>query len=176
MYNELIFLRKNWQMSFHLLSVQFCNYVVFCLTQIFYSDWVVFTKNFIHDVVRVTVVMAVDFPILSGRCMNINILLFSSNKINAITCYLLLILDCRWSLWLWQMYSYEKLVSTKSASWKKMALKSSNFFIHQQMHFLLILENSKIYIKLILKLLLHVSVYNQPQGAYTWAWLQLYLC
>jgi hypothetical protein len=40
---------------------------------------------------------------------------------------------------------------------------------------LLILENTKIYIK-IYKLPLHVSVYNQHQGAYIWAWLKLHLC
>jgi hypothetical protein len=51
MYNRRLFLRKNWQMSFHLLSVQFCNYAVLCHSQIFDSDWVVFAKNFIHEVV-----------------------------------------------------------------------------------------------------------------------------
>jgi hypothetical protein len=74
MYNGLIFLRENWQMSWYLLSVQFCNYAVLCHTQIFDSDWVVFAKNFIHEVVRVMVVMAVDYPILCGTCTNINIL------------------------------------------------------------------------------------------------------
>jgi len=51
MYNGLIFLRKNWQMSSHLLSVQFYNYAVLCHTKIFDSDWVVFTKNIINEVV-----------------------------------------------------------------------------------------------------------------------------
>ena len=97
MYNGLIFLRKNWEISFHLLSVQACNYAVLCHTQIFYSEWVAFAKNFIREVVRVVVVMAVDYPILRGRCTNINILLFSGNKNNAITCHLLFILDCRQS-------------------------------------------------------------------------------
>ena len=97
MYNGLIFLRKNWQMSFHLLSVQFCNYAVLCHTQIFDSDWVVFAKDFIHEVVRVMVVMSVDYPILCGPCMNINIPLFSGNKNNVINCHLLFVLDCRWS-------------------------------------------------------------------------------
>jgi hypothetical protein len=40
-------------------------------------------------------------------------------------------------------------------------------FIHQQMHYLLNLENSKIYIKLKLKFLLRVSVHDHHQGAYT---------
>ena len=97
MYNGLIFLRKNWQMLFHLLSVQSCNYAVLCHTKIFDSDWVVFTKNFIHEVVIVMVVMAVDYPILCGPCTNIIILLFSGNKTNAITFHLLFVLDCRWS-------------------------------------------------------------------------------
>jgi len=92
MYNGLIFLRKNWQMTFHLLPVQFCNYAVLCHTQIFYSDWVVFAKNFIREVVRVLVVMAVDYPVLCGPCTNINILLFSSIKNNIITCHLLFVL------------------------------------------------------------------------------------
>jgi len=78
-------------MSFHLLSVQFCNYAVLCHTQIFDSDWVVFAKNFIHEVVRVMVVMAVDYPILCGPCTNINILVFSGNKKNVITYHLLII-------------------------------------------------------------------------------------
>jgi len=97
MYNGLIILRKNWQMSFHLLSVQFCNYAVLCHTQIFYSDWVIFAKTFIHEVVSVVVVMAVDYPVLCGHCTIINILLFSGNKIYVITCHLLLFLDCKWS-------------------------------------------------------------------------------
>jgi hypothetical protein len=119
MYNGLIFLRKNWQMSFHLLSVQFCNYAVLFHTQIFDSDRVVFTKKFTHEVVKFMVVMAVDYPILCGPCMNINIPLFSCNKNNVITCHLLFVLDCRWSQSLWQMYYYEQLVSTNCASWKK---------------------------------------------------------
>jgi hypothetical protein len=41
------------------------------------------------------------------------------------------------------------------------------------MHNLLILENSKIKLKHRLKLFLHVSVHDQHQGAYTWAWLKL---
>jgi len=64
MYNGLIFLRKNWQMSFHLLSLQFCNYAVLFHTHIFDSDWVVLAKNLINEVFRVMVVMAVDYPIL----------------------------------------------------------------------------------------------------------------
>jgi hypothetical protein len=86
MFNGLTFLRKNWQISFHLLSVQFCNYVVLCHTQFFDSDWVVFAKNFIHELVRVMVVMAGDYPILCVPCTNINILLFSGNLL--VTCYL----------------------------------------------------------------------------------------
>jgi len=69
----------------------------FCVTKIFYSFWVVSTKNFIHELIRVMVVMAVDYPILCGPCTNINILFFSGNKNNVITCHLLFILDCRWS-------------------------------------------------------------------------------
>ena len=97
MYNGPIFLRKNWQMSSQLLSVQFCSYSVLCHTQIFDSDWVVFEKYFINEVVRVTVVMAGDNPILCGPCTNINILLFRCNKNNVITCHLLFVFDCRWS-------------------------------------------------------------------------------
>jgi len=97
MYNRLILLRKTWQMSFHLPSVQFCNYSVLCHTQIFDSDWVVFAKNFIHEVVRVMVVMAGVYSLLCGSCTNINILLFRCNKNNVITCHLLFVLECRWS-------------------------------------------------------------------------------
>ena len=76
MYNGQIFLRTNWQMSFH-LSVEFCNYAVSCHTQIFDSDWVGLAKNLINEVFRVMVVMAVDYPILCGHCTDINILLFN---------------------------------------------------------------------------------------------------
>jgi len=85
-------------MSFHLLSVQFCNHAVLCHTKISDSDWVVLAKNFIHEMVRVMVVMAVDYPILCGLCTNINILLFSGNKNNVINCHLLFVLECRRSL------------------------------------------------------------------------------
>ena len=78
------------------VSVQVCKYGVLCHTQIFDSEWVVFAKNFIHEEVRVMVVIAVDYPILCGPCMNINILLFSGNKNNIITCHPLFVLDCRW--------------------------------------------------------------------------------
>jgi len=77
MYNGLMFLRENWQMSFHLLSLRFCNYAVLCHTHIFDSDWVALAKNLINEVFRVMVVMAVDYPILCGPCTNINILLFN---------------------------------------------------------------------------------------------------
>ena len=97
MYNGLIFLRKNWQMSFHLLSVQFCNYAVLSHTKIFDSDWVVLAKNFINEVVIIMVVMAVDYPTMCGPCTNIKILLYSCNKNNVITFHLLFVLDCRWS-------------------------------------------------------------------------------
>ena len=53
--------------------------------------------SYVHKVLTVMVVMAVDCAILCGPCTNINILLFSSNKNNVITCHLLFILDCRWS-------------------------------------------------------------------------------
>jgi len=89
-YNGLIFLMKNLQMSSHLLSVQFCNNAVLFQMKIFDSDWVVFTKNIINEVVRVIVVMAVDYPIFCGPCTIINILLFSGNKNNVITCHLLI--------------------------------------------------------------------------------------
>jgi len=69
--------------------------------------------------VTVMVVMAVDYPILCGPCTNINILLFNCYKNNVNTCHLLFVLECRWSQSLWQMYSYEKSVSGKCASWKK---------------------------------------------------------
>ena len=59
-------------MSSHLLTIQFCNYAVLCHMKIFDSDWVVFTKNIINEVFRVMVVMAVDYPILSGHCTNTN--------------------------------------------------------------------------------------------------------
>ena len=68
-------------MSFHLLSVQFYSYAVLCHTQIFDSDWVVFTNHFIHEVVRFMVVMSVDYPILRGPCMNINISSLVARKI-----------------------------------------------------------------------------------------------
>jgi len=68
-------------MSFHFLSVQLCNYAVLCHTQIFDSDWVVFTKNFIHEVVRFMAVMAVDCPIICGPCTDINISSFVATKI-----------------------------------------------------------------------------------------------
>jgi len=88
-YNGVISLRKNGQMSFHLLSVQFCNYAVLCHTQIFHSDWVVFTNNFIHAVVRFMAVMAVDCPIMCGPCTNINISSLVATNIMwlIITCY-----------------------------------------------------------------------------------------
>jgi len=57
----------------------------FCVTQIFYSDWVVFTKNFIHEVDRFMVVMAVLYPIMCGPCTNINISSFVATKIMQIT-------------------------------------------------------------------------------------------
>ena len=97
MNNGLIFVRKNWQMFFHLLPVQFCNYAVLCHTKIFDSDWLVFAHNFINEVVIVMVVMAVDYPIPCGPCTNIKIILFSCYKYNVITCHLLFILHCRWS-------------------------------------------------------------------------------
>ena len=106
-------------MSFHLLSVQFRNYVVLCHTQIFDSDWVVFAKNFIHEVVRFMVVTAVDYPILCGPCMNINFPLLLTIKIILITSHLLFILDCRRSHSHCEMYCYEQLVSAKCASWYK---------------------------------------------------------
>jgi hypothetical protein len=84
-------------MPFQLLSVQFGNYAVLRPTQVFVSDWVVFARNFIHEVVSVMAVTAVDYPILRGPCTNINILLFSSNKNNVILCHLLFVLDSRWS-------------------------------------------------------------------------------
>jgi len=84
-------------MFFHFLSVHFCKYAVLCHTKIFDSCWVVFTYYFINEVVIVTVVMAVDYPILCGPCTNINILLFSGNKNKVINCHLLFILDSRWS-------------------------------------------------------------------------------
>ena len=62
------------------------------------ADLNVLAKNFIHEVVRVMVVMAVDYPILCGLCTNINILLFSGNKNNVINCHLLFVLECRCSL------------------------------------------------------------------------------
>jgi hypothetical protein len=43
----------------------------------------------------------------------------------------------------------------------------SNKVIHQQMHYLLILETLKFTLKLKLKLLLYVSVHDLHQGAYT---------
>ena len=107
-------------MSSHLLSVQFCNNAVLFQMKIFDSDWVVFTKNIINEVVRVIVVMAVDYPIFCGPCTIINILLFSGNKNNVITCHLLIHLGMYVvSQSLWQMYSYEQLLSANCALWKK---------------------------------------------------------
>ena len=63
-----------------LANVQFYIYAVLCHTKIFYSDWVVFAKNFIHELVTVMVVLAIDYATLCGPCTNINILLFSCNK------------------------------------------------------------------------------------------------
>ena len=41
--------------------------------------------------------------------------------------------------------------------------------------YLLVLESTKIYIKIRTKMLLHVSVCDHHQGARTWAWLKLQL-
>jgi hypothetical protein len=41
--------------------------------------------------------------------------------------------------------------------------------------YLLVLESTKIYIKIHIKMLLHVSVYDQNQGACIWAYLKLQL-
>jgi hypothetical protein len=84
-------------MSFYLVSVQFRNYAVLCHTTIFDSDCIVLSKNFIQEVVKIMVVMADDCPILCGPCTNINILLYSGNKSNVITCHLFFVLNCRWS-------------------------------------------------------------------------------
>jgi len=78
------------QWTIHLLSVHFCNYAVLCQTKIFDSFLIVFTKNIINEVVRIIVVMAVDYPILCGSCTIINILLFNGNKNNVITWNLLI--------------------------------------------------------------------------------------
>jgi hypothetical protein len=51
---------------------------------------------------------------------------------------------------------------------------SWKYLIHQQMHYLLIIETPKFTLKHKLKLLLHVSVHDHHQGA--WAWLKLHLC
>jgi len=68
----------------------------------------------------VMVVMAVDYPILSGTCTYINIRLFSGNENNIITCLLLIHLGIYVvSQALWQMYSYEQLLNANCALWKK---------------------------------------------------------
>jgi len=59
------------------------------------SDCTAFAKNFIHAVVIVMAAIAVDYPLLFGPCMNINIFLFRSNKNNVITCQMLFLLHCR---------------------------------------------------------------------------------
>jgi hypothetical protein len=81
MYNGLLFLMKYWEISVHLLSVQIFNYAVLCHKQIFVSYLVVFAKYYVHQMVRVKVVMAVDYPILCGPCTHMNILLHTDNKI-----------------------------------------------------------------------------------------------
>jgi len=68
----------------------------------------------------VMVGMAVDYPILCGPCTYINILLYSGNENNVITCHLLIHLGIYVvSQALWQMYSYEQLVPANCALWKK---------------------------------------------------------
>jgi len=67
----------------------------FCVTHIYLIHNGLFTKNYIREVVRIMVLMAVDYPIICGPCTKINILLFSGNKNNVINCHLLFVLDCR---------------------------------------------------------------------------------
>jgi len=40
-------------------------------------------------------------------------------------------------------------------------------FTHQQMHILILKKQTKIYIKIHIKSLLHISVFDRHQGAYT---------
>ena len=119
MYNGLIFLRKYWQMSSHLLCVQFWNYAVLCHTKILIQT-VLCSQRISSMKWSVMVVMAVDYPILCGPCTNIYILVFSGNENNVITCHLLIRLGIYVvSQALWQTYWYEQLVSANCALWKK---------------------------------------------------------
>jgi hypothetical protein len=46
--------------------------------------------------------------------------------------------------------------------------KVSMLYVYQQMYLFIILESTKIYIKIHIKMLLHISVYDHHQEAYNW--------
>ena len=48
-------------------------------------------------------------------------------------------------------------------------------YVYQQMHLFIVLESTKIYIKIHINILLHVSVYDHRQGARTGTYLKLQL-
>jgi len=80
----------------------------FCVTQKYLIQTGLCSQRISSMKWSVMVVMAVDYPILCGPCTYINILLFSGNKNNVITCHLLIHLGIYVvSQALWQMYSYE---------------------------------------------------------------------
>jgi len=92
----------------------------FCVTQKFLIQTGLCSQRISLMTWSVIVVMAVDYPILCGTCTYINILLFSGNENNVITCHLLIRLGIYVvSQALWQMYTYEQLVSANCALWKK---------------------------------------------------------
>jgi len=88
----------------------------FCITQKFLIQTGLCSKRISSMNCSGMVVMAVDYPILCGPCTNINILLFSGNENNVITCHLLIRLGIYVvSQALWQMYWYEQLMYANCA-------------------------------------------------------------
>ena len=62
----------------------------FCVTQKFLIQTGMCSQRISSMKWSVMVLMAVDYPILCGTCTYINILLFSDNENNVITCHLLI--------------------------------------------------------------------------------------
>ena len=97
----------------------------FCVTQKFLIQTGLCSQRISSMKWSVMVVMAVEYPIQCGPCTYINILLFSGNENNVITCHLLIRLGIYVvSQALWQMYWYEQLVSANCALWKKNGTES----------------------------------------------------
>jgi hypothetical protein len=69
----------------------------FCVAHKFLIQTGLCSRSISYMKWSVTVVMAGDYPILCGPCMNINILLFRCNINNVMTCHLLFVLECTWS-------------------------------------------------------------------------------